>query len=111
MIREHVKLLFDPENAQPITQEVFADDMARTIWLAIKQGHLAGPRFGENVLKASKWVRKLVDEDRLTVEKLFDALTHEVMLLGSSEQDFAEELLPFVLGEKSISYEVIKEDG
>lgn len=111
MILQSVTLQFDPKTADKETREIFADDMARLLWLAIRQGHLKNQYFNRLVLQYAKTIEKVREEGKLNAELLFRILSDfakppHMGVIGKSEQKFAEELLPFVMGEKSITYEV-----
>ena len=109
-------LKFDPSKSDdPMIQQVFADDLARTLWLGIKQGHLASQYFNKECLWAAKQIREAQDNFPLlplTAEGLFDILSNRATvypgLIGSGEREkaFAAELLPYVLGESQLTYRI-----
>jgi len=43
----HLKLRFDPASSQADSEvrEVFSDDMARTLWMGVRQGHIVDQYF------------------------------------------------------------------
>jgi hypothetical protein len=114
MIKETVSLGFDPKTSNPEIQAVFADDLARTLWLAIKQsGFLASQYFCRNLLRCSEEIKRAKKKGPLDNFALFRILGGfgrgpTCGVIGPSDQVFAEELLPFVTGEKTISF-VVKE--
>lgn len=113
MIREHIKLSFDPEKSSiEEVREVFSNPLARLIWLAVKPGHLTSQYFDFNCLRSAKEVQKVLDSNEtLSGEKVFRILspfgiTPVEGIIGPTERDFADELVPFLTGEKTISYEI-----
>lgn len=121
MIRETVPLLFDPKNESEEIQTVFADDLARTIWLAVKDGHVAGQYFNRNCLYYARVIADLKKTKQLTAEQLMRILSGWAMspvdgIMGDHDLAFATELLPFINGEKTIKFEIrteqpTKEEG
>ena len=104
-ILERVTLAFDPAGMSAALRRVFEDDVARTVWLAVRPGHLVDDHFDENCLTVAKWVRtRKARGDALTVGWLNGAL-HSLGMVGTAERPFCELLLPFMRGERQISYE------
>jgi hypothetical protein len=111
MIRQSVKLNFDPGASNPEIQNVFADDLARILWLAIKQGHLTDQNFCGNVLRCAAEIKQAEGKGMLDAKRLFFILSGATKspgcgIIGPSELSFADEIMPFVTGEKSINFEV-----
>jgi hypothetical protein len=111
MIKEKVELLFDPEKADDDIKKVFADDLARLLWLSVRYGHLVDEHFNNDCLRCAKAIERSKKAGELTAEMLFRILSGYAGapgqgIIGSSEKDFAAELLPFINGEKTISYKV-----
>ncbi len=111
MIKETVTLAFNPEKSSKEIKEVFANDLARTLWLGIRQGHLKDDLFEKHCLLYAKMIKRAKKDRRLTSEVLFIILSGMAGypgegIIGSKERDFAAELLPFVNGEKTIGYKV-----
>jgi len=112
MIPETVALAFDPkETKNEEVKEVFSDDLARTIWLATKCNHLTSGYFNNDCLTFAKVIKRLKKKGPLTADLLFNILSGVAMppghgIIGSSEREFATELLPFVNGEKIINFTV-----
>ncbi len=110
-----VGLRFDPRDGSTEIQEIFADDLARTLWLGIKQGHVTTNNFNEDCLCYAEFIRRNLEKEGqewLTAEKLCWILSAGYAppgkgIIGGSETDFAAEFLPFVLGEKIIRFEVL----
>ncbi len=112
MIPETVTLLFNPEAASKEVQEVFANELARTLWLAIKPGHLTSGSFNEDCLRRAKIINGIKKKkESLNAQGFLMILSGLAagpghMILGATELDFATELLPFVNGDKKISFKV-----
>lgn len=110
MIQEHVELAFDPSHVGEEIQRVFSDDLARTLWLGIKQGHVVSQYFNRAVLEMADEIRRVKTTQYLTPAALFQILATtgypDEQVIGFGEYNFAEELLPFALGVKTITYEI-----
>jgi hypothetical protein len=112
MIPETVALGFDPEKTEnKDLKEVFSDDLAQTLWLAIKYSHLAGPSFTRNCIVCAKIIRYSKKKEPMTADLLFRILSGFAKgpgqnIIGPAEASFAAELLPFVNGEKTITFTV-----
>lgn len=108
MILDFVVLKFLPTIASDEIREVYFDDLAWTLWIAIKQGHITSQYFNQGCLRAAKEIRKEIRKTgTITARTLHFILSFDTPrnLIGSDEMPFAEELLPFILGEKKISFE------
>lgn len=113
MILESVNLRFDPQNAGEVISEIFKDDLARALWLGIRQGHLIDQDFHRNILRYSQTIKREKSEGKLDSRRLFDILSGFAKppacgVIGPNEQTFAEELLPFINGEKSIAFTIVR---
>lgn len=111
MIKEKVELLFDPEKSSEEIKEVFADDLARLLWLGVKSSHIVDQHFEKHCLLYAKIIDKAKKKEPLTAQKLFWIISGMARypgegIIGTSEKAFAEELLPFVNGEKTITYTI-----
>ena len=111
MILESVVLAFDPAVSDGMIKEVFSDELARTLWLAIKQAHIVDQNFSESCLIYARRIEKLRSKGMLNAEQLFRILAGTAIVpgcgvIGSGEGVFAAELLPFIMGEKSIAFKV-----
>lgn len=53
MIPETVILAFDPEITEEV-KRVFSNDLARTIWLAVKRSHMTSQYFNNDCLHYAK---------------------------------------------------------
>ena len=110
MIPEVVTLAFDPETDEEI-KEVFSNDLARTLWLAVRRSHLTDQYFNNNCLQYAKVIESFKKEGPLTAGLLLRILSGVAKppgqgIIGSAELEFATELLPFVNGEKTINFTV-----
>jgi len=104
MIKEQIVLDFDPEKTDnPTIRAIFQDSIARNIWLGVKQGHIVNQYFNDGCLDIANWGRH--HKEPITVSQLNSFLLHNDMI-GWAEDDFPAELLPFVLGERTIKWEV-----
>lgn len=103
MISKKVKLNFNPETADTEIQEIFANDLARTLWLAIRQGHVVSQYFNKNILQCAVMIEDSRKREELNAEELFQIISG-CIVIGPCEQKFAEELLPFITGEKEIIF-------
>ena len=111
MIQENVTLCFDPDDSDEEIGAVFADQEARMLWFAIKQGHITSTNFCKSCLRYAEVIRKKRDEGKLNEEILFKILSGflfylEEGVIGGRERQFAEELLPFINSEKSIHFRI-----
>lgn len=111
MIPENVTLAFDPETEGEIIQKIFADKTARTLWTAIKPGHLTSQYFNEDCLVYAKEIERAKKKSPLTAKQLLNILSGVARppgrgIIGPSELDFTEELLPFVRGERNIAFTI-----
>lgn len=115
MIKEIVSLAFDPTKAgSGDVKDVFADDVARIIWLAVKQKHLTTPNFNRACLCISAEIKKMKNDGMIPLNEkvLFCMLTGKLAsptdILGQGEGglEFARELLLFIKGERTISFQV-----
>ncbi len=106
MIKNTLKLGFDPKlsDNQEI-KKVFADKLACTLWLAIKSTHLVDERFNQACIAIARWIRK--EKEPLTEGRLYVFLD-QWGVIGTNEQKFCTELLPYARGEKTIKYTVKK---
>jgi hypothetical protein len=105
-ITNPAKLKFDP-NGSEISEElkpVFENKLARTLWIGIKQRHLASDLFEGQCLKMTKTIEK--DGVPESTEKL-EHLIYRHFGNGYSKE-FIAELLPYVTGKKDLEYEVVK---
>jgi len=103
-IREEVTLTFDPARSDnPLIRAVFEDDIARNLWLGVKQSHLTNQYFNEGCLRIAAWIKK--QKTPLTESALTGFLWNYDMI-GTAENDFAKKLLPFATGEKAITYTI-----
>ncbi len=117
MLKEHLKLPFDPfdeeVNAEcPGMKEVFSDPIARTLWLGIRQHHLICQYFEKNCLRAANTFRDYLDK-----KKPINPIMIHLVLGGNSEseilpadKELCDYLLPFLKGEKEFTFEICPEE-
>lgn len=96
---EEVVLNFDPYYTDDVHIDIFNDPVARTLYLGIKQQHIVSTRFNQNCLDISRQVTIRPPDGRVLFAWLVDA-----GMIGSSEREFSDELLPYVLGQKVITW-------
>ncbi|HBI17273.1 MAG TPA: hypothetical protein DDY52_03980 [Candidatus Moranbacteria bacterium] len=109
MILESVRLRFNPEESDPEIKAIFANDTARILWLGIRQGHIVDTNFKSAILSHAKLIEPI--RGGIDAEKLFHILSGCVngsryKVIGESEMKFAQELLPYIKGEKTITYTI-----
>jgi hypothetical protein len=93
------KLGFDPKQSK--IKEVFESDLARTLWLAIKQSHLTTSIFPYDCLRTASYLKENgVPETAKELQRVFD--TH----FGHPPYnfEFTETVLPYLKGEKTLDY-------
>ena len=105
-IKNPVTLDFNPLNKEKSISinSIFQDKIARILWMGIKQKHLTNQYFNEHCLIASKIINKKGIPDspkklELFLNKYFDV---------NCNQEFSEELLPYLSGEKNLEYKVVE---
>ncbi len=110
MIREKVTLAFDPKKASRGIQEVFSYPLARTLWLATRGGHIQSQYFEVDCILYARAIERVKEEGSLTAQQLFRILSGVVppgrRIIGTDELELAADLLPFVNGEKEITFTV-----
>lgn len=111
MIMRSVRLGFDPEKASLEIRQVFANETARTLWLVIKQRCLTNQNFCRLILKYAPEIDKMKKSGSLNAVSLFRLLSGFARapmqgVIGPEDFSIAEEIYPFVMGEKFITYEI-----
>ena len=111
-IPRKVILTFDPKEAGGEIKKIFRDDLARTLWLAVKSGHVVSQYFNSMCTEYARVIRKAKQKSPLTARQLLHILSgvgrHPGYgIIGENELPFAQNLLLFVNGER-ICYEVKK---
>ena len=102
-IKDPIGLSFNPEdpNLPPEAKEIFSNPIARTMYMAYKQGHLEGPKTKRTILDLTQHFEKNgLPEDA----KAF----HEIMntSLIVTDQKFSTELYGYLVNKKELKYEV-----
>lgn len=102
------RLTFDPtKTKEPGLRKVWADPLARTIWLAVRAGHLIDRHFEKRCLTAAREIRRARPT---TIEELQKAMCVNMNMWGNmltSRKSFWEQFLQCILGTRQIGYEVI----
>lgn len=102
MIPNQVILNFDPEKIEDEKlRRVFADDLARTIWMGWRVNHIVSQDFNDEVLRLAEMVRE--EKPRLweSLRRLGMRLGPYSNFAGTKEDECWRELLPYVAGEKA----------
>ncbi len=111
MILDVVVLNFVPTRSEnPDIRKIFADEMSRTFWLGIKQGHIVQPRFNKDCMHYAVEARRAKERGELTAEKLLEIISDSICGTPESRDEalaFCEEFLPFIIGEKTMRYAVM----
>ena len=107
-----VILKFDPDKASvPEVREIFQDEVARTIWMGFRMHHIVSQYFNHNVLDFVKRIRSAGIES-ITVEGIMSILmeggyyVNNDLRTGTFDEmrKFWEMMLPFIKGEKEMTY-------
>lgn len=72
MILESVRLKFNPEESDSEIKAIFANEIARILWLGIRQGHIVDTNFKPAILSHAKLIEPIRNE--IDAEKLFHIL-------------------------------------
>ncbi|MBI2122282.1 MAG: hypothetical protein HYT98_04140 [Candidatus Sungbacteria bacterium] len=102
----YARLAFDPVTTQDRSvRRIFRDQLARTVYLAVRYKHLIGPRFNQECLAATKLIRKRKPK---TVHELRLIMRHAMPNNASGiNEPFYTQFLPCVTGQKQIGYVVL----
>ncbi|MDX9913521.1 MAG: hypothetical protein RBS77_02995 [Candidatus Moranbacteria bacterium] len=65
MILEFLSLPFDPSDSDAEIRKIFDDDLARTLWLGIRQGHIVQKNFKKAILACAEVIRPIKDQEFL----------------------------------------------
>lgn len=64
MIKQTHVLLFNPkESDDPTIRKIFADPIARALWMSVKTGHIVSQHFDNDVVYLSKIIKKHPPKD------------------------------------------------
>ena len=105
-IRTDVTLQFDPERAIPKVQRVFRDDLARTLWLAIKGTHIVSQHFNANMLAMAHGIKVRREIGKPITGRWIHMVLEDYGVLGTMEGAFADELALFLNNNGTITYSV-----
>lgn len=99
------RLRFDPTHIDGLLGRVWQDPLARTIWIAVKAGHLTEQHFDNECLAAARAIRRTRPT---TVEELKEVMRMHMRRNAPGQHEvFWEQFLPYVIGTKQIGYEVV----
>lgn len=95
-----MSLGFDPDSLDGELREIFNDAIARTIWMGVRCGHLAGPNFDTQCLTAAERFRRNPPSNSEELMAIIDPMT------GHFNAECATALFPYVTGEVTLEYRV-----
>lgn len=99
-VNERPVMGFWPIDAEPKIRELFASRTSRMLWLGIKNQHLVNQHFNDTCIRLGKAIdAKLAKGEELTGRQLTRWLQNGGAL---GKDEFGDELLPYVLGQKTI---------
>ena len=100
-----IRMGFDPLS-DPETAAVFADDLARTFYLCWRPGHIVSQHFPAKCLRIADMIRR---KNATTEAEVYDAMEPTwVDITAADAKNFIPGFLPYLRGEKTIGYEVVK---
>lgn len=99
-----IQLHFDPLE-DPATARVFADDVARTLYLLWRRGHMVGDGFPDRVFRIARQIKKSLPQTASELAKCFIWEVRAGTDFTQSDVDkFCTDAIPFFIGEKIITY-------
>jgi hypothetical protein len=108
-----VKLSFDPDTVDDeTTRNVFKDEIARNLWLAISPSFLRGPYFAGGCLRAAEQLNEQqlltnaaqsAEQIKQTLRSCFGSLGREI-----TSDEFFPQLLPVLSGERKLEFQIIQ---
>lgn len=100
------RLTFDPTKTKASLRRVWADPLARTIWIAVKAGHITEQHFDKECLTVAREIRRARPT---TVADLKKTMCRHMRMNAPGYDDlfFWEQFLPYVLGTKQFGYETV----
>lgn len=107
-----MRLAFDPTKADEATVEVFNNDIARTLYLLWRRGHIVSREFSRQVLGIAKAIGKARPGSAMELCRCFSwpCDGSNCDFLPDDVASFCAGALPFFNGEKTIDYEVKDDD-
>lgn len=100
-VNERPVMGFWPIDAEPKVREVFASRTSRMLWLGIKNQHLVNQHFNDTCIRLGTTIdAKLAKGEEITGRQLTGWLQNCGAL--GTEDEFGDQLLPYVLGQKTI---------
>jgi len=112
-IKENVKLGFDPKTTKADRiDEVFADDVARTLWLTWRPSHIVNQYFGDDVLTIAKRIKKTPPTTVQQLRQCFygTGSGNATNFVSGDVERYCPLALPYFTGEKTVAYEVVPND-
>lgn len=101
------RLAFDPTKIKkPGLRKVWADPIARTIWMAVKAGHLTEQHFDKECLAAATAIRRARPTTVAGLKKVV-RMHMRLNAPGPDEELFWKQFLPYVIGTKQFGYETV----
>lgn len=107
LVPSYVVLKFDPTSTkEPKLKKVWANPIARTLWIAKKWRHLTNQYFNDECLQRAAWIKKTPPKTDEDLRKLVGSWSPGSNFPSHSNgQDlWVKELLPYVIGQKQIGY-------
>lgn len=114
VIREPIKIGFDPKKASPLVQQVFGDDIAKALWLMVKSTHLVTTGFEEWCLETARTIRIKSPQ---SPEELHGLIYHRPPFLPNRQpflsgkwedsKEWLERLAKAISGESPVEYVVV----
>lgn len=98
-----VTLLFDPYKNEDL-KVLFEDDIARTLWLLWRPGHIVGDDFTDLCMSVARRIR---ENQPKTVDKFRGCFpTSHHYWMPNDVQGFCETALPWFTGEREIGFKI-----
>ncbi len=101
-------LKFDPtsKDASKTIRKIFLDDIARTLWMGIKQEHIVNQYFDEDCLATARYIKKKGIPKTVRELELVIALNTKGAHIYEKiySRNCLEELLPYINGKKLLGY-------
>jgi len=103
-----IKITFDPSHTTGHLRNVFDDDVARTLWLLWKRGHLTNDDFSEECVVVADRIRESKPETAEELARCFPTLDPRGSNFTAGDVErFTAKYLGFFTGDDSVEYEVV----
>ena len=111
MIKTEVVLGFNPAETKGTEDDVsgvFKDEVARTLWLTWKQGHITNQYFVGEVFEIASAIRKAHPKTVEALRKCFSVrwMNPSTNFMRTDMNGYMPEALPFFTGEKTVTYTI-----